>query len=108
LNKVGLDRERLNRFETGRTKNHDSLVFRHGNSTENDLDVDKRQSPKSLDAVRADELLLIDFACTDLAFVKVRVKIAAMTFVDYLTWHRVEGTWLITSKGFRLETEENL
>jgi hypothetical protein len=47
----------------------------------------------------------MDFASTDLAFVKVRVRIAAMVFVDYLTWHRIDGKWLITSKGFRLESE---
>jgi hypothetical protein len=67
--------------------------------------LDKRQSPKSLGAPRADEILLMDFASTDLAFVKVRVRIAAMVFVDYLTWHRIDGKWLITSKGFRLESE---
>lgn len=69
--------------------------------------LEKRQSPKALGAVRADEILLMDFASTDLALLKVRVKIAAMTFVDYLIWHRVEGKWLITSKGFRLESEDN-
>jgi hypothetical protein len=64
--------------------------------------LDKRQSPKSLGAARADEILLMDFVSTDLAFVKVRVKIAAMAFVDYLTWHCIDDKWLITSKGFRL------
>lgn len=66
--------------------------------------LDKRQSSKSLGAARADEILLMDFASTDMAFVKVRVRIAAMVFVDYLTWHRLDGKWLITSKGFRLES----
>lgn len=33
------------------------------------------------------------------------VRVAAMTFVDYLTWHRIDGKWLITSKGFHLESE---
>ena len=64
--------------------------------------LEKRQSPKSLGAVRADEILLIDFASTEQAFVKVRVRIAAMEFVDHLTWHRIDGRWLITSKGFHL------
>ncbi len=66
--------------------------------------LDKRQSPKSLGARRADEILLIDFASADLAFVKVRIRVAEMVAVDYLTWHRVEGRWLITSKGFRVES----
>ena len=64
--------------------------------------LDKRQSPKSLVAVRADEILLMDFASTEQALVKVRVRIAAMEFVDHLTWHRIDGKWLITSKGFYL------
>jgi hypothetical protein len=70
--------------------------------------LEKRQSPKALGAVRADEILLMDFTSTELALLKVRVKIATITFVDYLTWHRIEGKWLITSKGFRLESEDKL
>ena len=62
-----------------------------------------RQSPKSLGAARADEILLIDFASTTQAFTKVRLRISAMVFVDYLTWHTIAGRWLITSKGFHLE-----
>jgi hypothetical protein len=69
--------------------------------------LDKRQSPKSLGAARADEILLVDFVSTDMAFVKVRVRIAAMVFVDYLTWHCFDGKWLITSKGFHLESDGN-
>ena len=63
----------------------------------------KRQSPKSQSAAREDALLLLDFASPTQALTKVRVRIAAMLFIDYLTWHRIEGRWLITSKGFRLE-----
>lgn len=63
----------------------------------------KRQSPKSLGAPRADEILLIDVAAATQAFVKVRVRIIATIFIDYLTWHRIDGRWLITSKGFHLE-----
>ena len=69
--------------------------------------LDKRQSPKSLNAARADEILLIDFASTTQAFTKVRVKINTMLFVDYLTWHRIDGKWLITSKGFHVESNED-
>ena len=63
----------------------------------------KRRSPKSLDAPRADEILLIDVAAATQAFVKLRVRITSMVFVDYLTWHLIDGRWLITSKGFHLE-----
>lgn len=73
-------------------------------STYRDI-LDKRQSPKSLNAPRADEILLMDFASATLAFVKVRVRISSMTFVDYLTWHCIDGKWLITSKGFYLESD---
>lgn len=66
--------------------------------------LDKRQSPKSLNAVRADEILLIDFASTTQAFTKVRVRVNTMVFVDYLTWHRIDDKWLITSKGFHVES----
>jgi hypothetical protein len=65
--------------------------------------LDKRQSPKSLNAPRSDEILLIDFASATQAFTKVRVRINTMVFVDYLTWHCIDGQWLITSKGFHLE-----
>ncbi|MES2750769.1 MAG: nuclear transport factor 2 family protein [Pseudomonadota bacterium] len=66
--------------------------------------LDKRQSPKSLNAARGDEILLIDFASTTQAFTKVRVRVNTMVFVDYLTWHRIDGKWLITSKGFHVES----
>ena len=65
-----------------------------------------RKSPKSLGAARREELLLLDFASADLAFTKVRVAIAEKNFVDYLTWQLIDGKWLITSKGFHLESVE--
>jgi hypothetical protein len=66
--------------------------------------LDKRQSPKSLGSARLNEILLMDFASSDMAFVKVRVKISAMVFVDYLTWHCIDDKWLITSKSFYVES----
>ena len=63
----------------------------------------KRQLPKSLGASREDSLLLLDFASPTRALTKARVRITDMMFVDYLTWHRIEDKWLITSKGFHLE-----
>lgn len=63
----------------------------------------KRQSPKSLGAPREDALLFLDFASPTQALSKVQVRIAALLFIDYLTWHRIEGRWLVTSKGFHLQ-----
>jgi hypothetical protein len=63
----------------------------------------KRQSPKSLGARREDGLLLLDFASSTQALIKVRIRMGSMLFIDYLTWHRVEGRWLITSKGYHLD-----
>jgi hypothetical protein len=67
----------------------------------------RRQSPKSLKAARADEILFVDFTSTSQALTKVRVRISSMVFVDYLTWHCIEGKWLITSKGFFLESNDD-
>ena len=64
-----------------------------------------RPSPKSQNAPRQEEILLVDFASSDQALVKVRVRINANVFVDYLTYHRVEGDWLITSKAFHVERQ---
>ena len=66
--------------------------------------LNKRPSPKSLNATRADEIILIDFASPTQALAKVRVRIANMIFVDFLTWHYVDDKWLITSKGFHVES----
>jgi hypothetical protein len=64
-----------------------------------------RPSPKSQGAPRQEEILLVDFAATDQALVKVRVRINAIVFVDYLTYHRIAGDWLITSKAFHVEQQ---
>jgi hypothetical protein len=63
-----------------------------------------RPSPKSLNAPRQDEILLVDIASTTQALVKVRVRINATVFVDYLTYHRIDGEWLVTSKGYHVES----
>jgi hypothetical protein len=62
-----------------------------------------RPSPKSQNAPRQEEILLVDFASADQALVKVRVRIAAVVFVDYLVYHRIDGDWLITAKAFHVE-----
>ena len=63
-----------------------------------------RPSPKSLNAPRQEEILLMDFASSTQALVKIRVRINATVFVDYLTYHRIDGEWLITSKGYHVES----
>jgi hypothetical protein len=64
----------------------------------------KRQSPKSLGAPRHEEILLIDVAAPTQALVKVRVRVNAIVFVDYLTYHRIDGEWLITAKAYHVES----
>jgi len=61
-----------------------------------------RPSPKALNAPREEEILLMDFASADQALVKVRVRIGATVFVDYLSYHR-DGDWRITAKSFHVE-----
>jgi hypothetical protein len=67
--------------------------------------VGDRPSPRSQNAPREEEILLMDFASADQALVKVRVRINAVVFVDYLTYHRIDGDWLITSKAFHVERQ---
>jgi hypothetical protein len=62
-------------------------------------------SPKSQNAPRHEEILLMDVASRNQALVKVRVRINAILYVDYLSYHRVDGDWLITSKAFHVESE---
>ena len=67
----------------------------------------KRKSPQSLNAPRMDEILTMDFVSTTMAFTKVRVRIVTMVFLDYLTWHYIDGNWLITSLGFHVESTDD-
>ena len=63
-----------------------------------------KPSPKSKNAPRQQEILLIDFASPSQALVKVRVRIDTLLYVDYLSFHLVDDTWLITAKSFHIET----
>ena len=65
--------------------------------------LSKRQSPKSRNAPREEQVLLVDFASPTQALAKVRVRIGPTVFTDYLTYHRIDGEWLITSKGYHVE-----
>jgi Putative lumazine-binding len=60
-------------------------------------------SPKVKKAPRHQEVLLVDFASATQALVKVRVRVDANLFVDYLSYHSIDGTWLITAKSFHIE-----
>jgi hypothetical protein len=65
-----------------------------------------RPSPRSAGAPRQEEVLLMDLASETQALVKLRVRIHAITFIDYLLYHRIEGDWLITAKSYHVERVE--
>jgi hypothetical protein len=62
-------------------------------------------SPASQNAPREQEILLMDVTSDTQALVKVRVRINAIVYVDYLSYHRIDGDWLVTSKAFHVERE---
>jgi len=60
-------------------------------------------SPKSNNAPRQQEILLVDFAALTQALVKVRVRIDTLLYVDYLSFHLIGAAWLVTAKSFHIE-----
>ncbi len=60
-------------------------------------------SPKSKNAPRHQEILLADLASPTQALAKVRVRIDTVQYLDYLSYHRLDGAWLITAKSFHVE-----
>lgn len=60
-------------------------------------------SPKSKNAPRQQEILMVDFASSSQAMVKVRVRIDTILYVDYLSFHLIGGSWLVTAKSFHIE-----
>lgn len=62
-------------------------------------------SPQSQNARRQEEILLVDVTSSTQALVKVRVRINAIVYVDYLNYHHAEGDWRITAKSFHVESE---
>jgi hypothetical protein len=60
-------------------------------------------SPKSRSAPRQQEILFVDFASSSQALVKVRVRIDTILYVDYLSFHLIGGSWLVTAKSFHIE-----
>ena len=65
--------------------------------------LDTTPSPQSKGAPRQQEILSIDFAAPVQALVKVRVRIDALLYVDYLCFHRIDDAWRITAKSFHVE-----
>ena len=63
-----------------------------------------RTSPQALGATRDEQLLLLDITSSAQALAKVRVRINDMVFVDYLSYHKIDDTWLVTSKAYHRET----
>ena len=62
-----------------------------------------RTSPKASGAPQGSEIIMIDFTSSSQALAKVRVRIGDMYFVDYLSYHKIDGTWLVTSKAYHRE-----
>lgn len=60
-------------------------------------------SPSARNAPRRQEILLVDVASPTQAVVKVRVRIDTLQYIDYLAYHQIAGTWLITAKSFHVE-----
>ena len=65
--------------------------------------IGSRPSLASRGVRREDHILLVDLASPTQALVKVRVGWNAAMYVDHLTYHRIDGEWLITAKGFHIE-----
>jgi hypothetical protein len=62
-------------------------------------------SPKSQNAPRQQEILLVDFSSPCQALVKVRVRVDVTLYVDYLSFHLIGGAWRITAKSFHIERQ---
>jgi hypothetical protein len=60
-------------------------------------------SPKSKNAPRQQEILLVDFASPAQAVAKVRVRVDTILYLDHLSYHCINGAWLITAKSFHVE-----
>lgn len=62
-----------------------------------------RPSPASMGSPRRQEIVRVDEISPDAAAAKVRVRIGQTCFLDHLLFHRIDGKWLVTSKGFHVE-----
>jgi len=65
--------------------------------------VQSRSSPASMGSPRQQEIVRVDEISPEMAAAKVRVRIGQTCFLDHLILHRIDGKWLVTSKGFHVE-----
>lgn len=65
--------------------------------------VANREAPGSRGEVRRDEIVSIDLAGDNTAFVKAHCAIGPKYFTDYLTFIHTEAGWQIISKVFHFE-----
>jgi len=65
--------------------------------------VDKRPSPASLNEIRNDRILSIEFAGSVTALARVECSIGAKFFTDFLGLIFVDDKWQIISKVFNYE-----
>jgi|SRR5579871_5079033 len=61
-----------------------------------------RASPAAMASPRDQEILSLERTAPALATAKVRVRIGQTCFIDHLVFHRIDGTWLVTSKAFHV------
>ncbi len=61
-----------------------------------------RVSPASKKEVRKDVIDKVEIAGENTAFARVRCSIGSRDFVDFLSFIRVDGQWLIISKVFQI------
>lgn len=64
--------------------------------------IGSRPSPASMGSPRQQEVVSMDEISPDMAAAKVRVRIGQTCFLDLLILHRIDGKWLVTSKGFHV------
>ncbi len=65
--------------------------------------VGSRPSPASTGSPRRQEIIRVEEISPEMAAAKVRVRIGQTCFLDLLVLHRIDGKWLVTSKGFCVE-----
>jgi len=68
--------------------------------------IASRPSLQSRNIPREEQVLMVDVASASQALVKVRVRWNTAVYLDYLTFHRIDGDWLITAKGFHIERSD--
>ncbi|WP_289031735.1 nuclear transport factor 2 family protein [uncultured Paraglaciecola sp.] len=66
-------------------------------------DVATRPSPASVEQLREQEIIMIDWLSKDCATVKVRLRAHKNIFVDHLSFVKDADGWCIVSKVWHLE-----